>query len=614
MSELKEKEIIDIMKSKPPMKGGVGQVWLSGMFAIKQGLDTSRHGRGTSYKTNQEARLLQKFKHRNICKFIDLIEIDNVSTIVMRAYESYHFSYLSMTQVLESFTALVDAFVHIHAKGVIHGDVTISNIVFEKKYGEVRPIVIDFGNAVEVGHNVSTIGTQYYYRPPERLFAANLHKVYKRYVAELSASEPEERVFLDLNNKPSLVCVARSNYDVWSLGICFFEMLTRKTLFSKYESVLYDVDAMTATERDALEKMHSVEGGFFFDFYNQLKISSSSADFELAVKSKMKPDDVALYESKPSNAIRALHDMLQLDTRERASIFDVFEILNARLHLEKPKMYELYVKQVDFCTQNPAMVVANDQFVYCRVATLKPTLRFQEVLNSNPVSKFQQIRTVRLPRDNTSNISSFHKVRCLSIIDDNTTMANIIVANLGYKSIAQIVQFLEYFFYTNDQNSIENQNVATETRYGNQINIVEDADTKRLYAVTSPMIHKQFESLASMINAFTRELIYFVANLYNFRDKEGVLCRKVFCDYTEPYCEIFIDPNESSYGFWILDATKIKDFKTDDTTHISSAKAFYDMFLKRIEESRGKKLTELVQKTRPYLTKEFEKTLNSLLK
>lgn len=64
---------------------------------------------------------------------------------------------------------ILDVFVHLHANGVLHGDIHSSNFLVT---AEKEPMLLDFGMARRVGKNCATrgrIGGVYPYAPPERI-------------------------------------------------------------------------------------------------------------------------------------------------------------------------------------------------------------------------------------------------------------------------------------------------------------------------------------------------------------------------------------------------------------------------------------------------------------
>lgn len=89
----------------------------------------------------------------------------------------------------------------LHNDGIIHGDVTNSNIICRDFYGDRSYRIIDFGEARKTGE-VYTMPIGHIHMPPETNFA---------------------------------YCPKRATLDVWQLGVVMFENLFLNTIFSTAE-------------------------------------------------------------------------------------------------------------------------------------------------------------------------------------------------------------------------------------------------------------------------------------------------------------------------------------------------------------------------------------------
>jgi serine/threonine-protein kinase len=125
-----------------------------------------------------EALCLQALSHRNIVRMIDVdvregsdaflaIERIDGESLQQRLRRERR---LSEREAITIMLGLLDALAHVHDAGLVHCDVKPANIMIERTPSGVRPVLIDFGLAIDP-HGGSTIrgGTVTYMAPEQAL-------------------------------------------------------------------------------------------------------------------------------------------------------------------------------------------------------------------------------------------------------------------------------------------------------------------------------------------------------------------------------------------------------------------------------------------------------------
>lgn len=135
------------------------------------------------------------------------------------------------------FTQILEALAYIHACGVFHGDLQLSNIMLQTDSNPTNVKLIDFGCSNYVDHNrgYSKFSGNLYFAAPELLSGGNY---------------------------------AGPEIDIWSAGVCLYKMLTGYLPFDRaadavklrFAVPLEEDDTLSETARDIFEKIFVVEG------------------------------------------------------------------------------------------------------------------------------------------------------------------------------------------------------------------------------------------------------------------------------------------------------------------------------------------------------------------
>src|SRR5688572_1234318 len=178
---------------------------------IKLGMDT----KSVIARFEVERQALAMMDHPNIAKVFDggatntgrpyfVMELVRGVKITEYCDENN----LSTPQRLELFIDVCNAIQHAHQKGVIHRDITPSNILFTLHDGTPVPKVIDFGIAKAV---------------EQRLTDKTLFTQFAAFIGTPAYMSPEQAEMsgLDMDTRS----------DVYSLGVLLYELLTGKTPF-----------------------------------------------------------------------------------------------------------------------------------------------------------------------------------------------------------------------------------------------------------------------------------------------------------------------------------------------------------------------------------------------
>jgi len=212
--------------------GGMGTVWMAeqtepvrrrvALKLIKQGMDWGQ----VLARFEAERQALALMDHPNIAKIFDAgvtgdaqSQIDQKSQIptgrpyfVMELVKGIPLTKfcdeqrLSIRERLELFVPVCQAIQHAHQKGVIHRDISPSNVLVALYDGQPVPKVIDFGIAKAIGQSLTarTLFTE---------FGAIIGKL------EYMSPEQSEMNQLDIDTRS----------DIYSLGVLLYELLTGTT-------------------------------------------------------------------------------------------------------------------------------------------------------------------------------------------------------------------------------------------------------------------------------------------------------------------------------------------------------------------------------------------------
>lgn len=212
-------------------KGGMGTVYLARhrqqgyKVAIKELKPQFASDPLIRSRFANEAALMSNLKHPNIVGLYDYVESKEGIYLVMEYIEGITLDYyihnvsgpIPEKRALEVFNKILDAVAYAHTRGIIHRDLKPSNIMISP-IGNIK--VLDFGIAKNIYEKDQTPLTQIgvrmgtiYYMSPEQVRAQPLDH--------------------------------RS--DIYSLGICLFEMLTATNPYLK-EASEYDISRKIVNE------------------------------------------------------------------------------------------------------------------------------------------------------------------------------------------------------------------------------------------------------------------------------------------------------------------------------------------------------------------------------
>eukprot|EP01103_Thecamoeba_quadrilineata_P012369 TRINITY_DN3179_c0_g1_i2.p1 TRINITY_DN3179_c0_g1~~TRINITY_DN3179_c0_g1_i2.p1 ORF type:complete len:305 (-),score=70.61 TRINITY_DN3179_c0_g1_i2:161-1075(-) len=186
----------------------------SQVFAAKL-IDYSNKPMEFVQRARQEARLLQELNgHPNIIKTYAVYEKENTLHIIMEYIDCDLLSHLStMTSGMsendarELFKQLLNIVQHLHKKLIVHGDIKLENLLFDKNSNRV--VMIDFGSSSKLTKKSQKL---------------NLLTGTAQYVA------PEVVLAQEYNGFKS---------DVYSLGVVLFALATNRLPFDDEDGVYY---------------------------------------------------------------------------------------------------------------------------------------------------------------------------------------------------------------------------------------------------------------------------------------------------------------------------------------------------------------------------------------
>ena len=224
-----------------------------------------------SRDVNQEVLLLELFDHPNVIKLLDWWSVEAKNILIfqhagksLRSLQKRSFSLLPKANLQSIMQQLLSALAHIHARMVIHNDISAANVMVDEVSNRV--CLIDFGNSVpclsefkpevqcKQGSSVQEVTL--WFRPPELL---------------LGFDEPDFSI------------------DVWSSGVLFGHLILGQAMFPG------------STEIDMIMSIFAFFGRPSSDFWRQLPLWSEnfpnfpSRELPAIFEDRVGADGVALF-------------------------------------------------------------------------------------------------------------------------------------------------------------------------------------------------------------------------------------------------------------------------------------------------------------------------------
>jgi len=192
------------------------------------------------YQNNEDMKNLQRefeignsIKSNNVIKYFDIIKYSNGLAIIEEYFSGEAINKLNKSKVftLKEFLlisiGICDALEKIHSKNIVHGDINPSNILYERKAGEVK--IIDFSSA-------KYLSNEDYILEENNIIKGSLNYI-----------SPEQ------TGRMNRTIDYRS--DFYSLGIIFYEMLTGRVPFESKDSMEL-IYSHVAKEPESINKIN----------------------------------------------------------------------------------------------------------------------------------------------------------------------------------------------------------------------------------------------------------------------------------------------------------------------------------------------------------------------
>ena len=208
----------DIKLEKHIFTGGIGTVCRALMGGKRVALKFSTK---SSQKISEEIRVISKFSHKNVMKFIP-IEVENRFLVMDLAFGDLHDfikaeyksckKLLSFAQIRDIISDVISGVHHIHHKGFVHLDIKIINIlVFKKK---------NINGIKRITAKVSDFDFTQKYRRSGQLIE---RKIRCGTIDYWSPEMCEKQVLRDLRKA-----------DIWAIGLILYQISTFYTPFEKF--------------------------------------------------------------------------------------------------------------------------------------------------------------------------------------------------------------------------------------------------------------------------------------------------------------------------------------------------------------------------------------------
>lgn len=257
----------------------------------------------------REARAASALNHPNICTIYEINDSGKIPFIAMEYVEGETLAEMirrrrrNIRQTIDIAIQVAEALAEAHSKGVVHRDIKPANIIVTKT-GRVK--ILDFGLAKQMFAHGDA---------PEARFETHAGVV----LGTASYMSPEQARGQDVDHRA----------DIWSLGVCIYEMLTGtlpfagETAADTFAALLTREPAAPSTivreipeELDALvlrmlkrqkeERFQSVE-----ELITELKVLSSRVDLEsdlqgLHTTTPTADEPTEVFESAPTEQNKAL--------------------------------------------------------------------------------------------------------------------------------------------------------------------------------------------------------------------------------------------------------------------------------------------------------------------
>ena len=225
--------------------GGMGEVYLAEDTKLKRKVALKFLPKGFSRdpvakkRFMEEARSFSKLDHTNICVIYDINETEDGQLFISMNYcqgdtlQNYiKEKDLTVKEILEYITQIAKGLEKAHSKGIVHCDIKPTNIIITED-GVVK--IVDFG--------IAKIASE------EKLISKD------RTSGTIAYMSPEQVSNENINGRT----------DIWSLGIVFYEMLTKQQPFkdSYNEALMYSIinevpESITSINPEILPELEKI--------------------------------------------------------------------------------------------------------------------------------------------------------------------------------------------------------------------------------------------------------------------------------------------------------------------------------------------------------------------